>query len=120
MLCVQLVLTGSVLLAVAQLDANREIGEAAQGNAHAELAYTEYFGFISDAIASVQASCGVGIVIDVHGHAHPEGYVELGYARLVAPPLPPRHMHPSLPLLRPSLTLPRTYTDTHYLRAILR
>lgn len=63
-----------------RLDPNREIGQAAFGNAVAEKAYQEFFGFIDEARALVRKSGdGFGLLVDVHGQTHPEGWNELGY-----------------------------------------
>lgn len=62
-----------------KLDANREIVEAAQGHPLAERAWREYHGFIE---AAKVAAAGTGprpFYIDIHGHGHPIGRLELGY-----------------------------------------
>jgi len=62
-----------------RLDANREIGEAAQGNVIAEEAWESFHNFIADAQELVKAEFGTvtgedgligmqGILIDVHGY----------------------------------------------------
>ena len=67
------------LLRRTKLDANREIGEAAQGNAAAAQAWTEYHAFIDTATHQVQAQSGIGLYIDLHGHGHAIQRLELGY-----------------------------------------
>jgi hypothetical protein len=62
-----------------KLDCNREIDEAAEGNAHAQQAWREYHGYISSAISAVLASPGRGLYIDLHGQSHPLKRIELGY-----------------------------------------
>eukprot|EP00002_Diphylleia_rotans_P019992 TRINITY_DN3876_c0_g1_i4.p1 TRINITY_DN3876_c0_g1~~TRINITY_DN3876_c0_g1_i4.p1 ORF type:complete len:293 (-),score=48.33 TRINITY_DN3876_c0_g1_i4:720-1598(-) len=62
-----------------KLDANRDIVEGAQGNAEAELAWTEYHHFITKARDTVQRSYGRGLYVDMHGHAHAEEWNEFGY-----------------------------------------
>lgn len=62
-----------------KLDPNREIKEAAAGNASAERAWREYHDFIRAATAAAAARHGFAFLIDVHGHAHPIARVELGY-----------------------------------------
>jgi hypothetical protein len=62
-----------------KLDANRDIGEAAQGNVDAMRAWTEYHDFIEQAMAAVRQRSGTGLYIDLHGHGHPKGRLELGY-----------------------------------------
>ncbi len=62
-----------------KLDPNREIGEAAQGNPHAERAWYEFHSFIEAAEASVSRTFGDGFYVDLHGHAHEIPRIELGY-----------------------------------------
>jgi hypothetical protein len=62
-----------------KLDANREIVEAALGNAAAERAWREYHGFIDAARTQVTAAHGRGFYVDLHGHAHAIPRLELGY-----------------------------------------
>jgi N-formylglutamate amidohydrolase len=62
-----------------KLDANREIGEGAQGNAWAEQAWNEYHGFVDAARAMAAGRHGRALLVDLHGHAHPQQRVEIGY-----------------------------------------
>lgn len=62
-----------------KLDANREITEAAQGNALAEQAWKEHHAFIETACDAAVCQFGVAFFIDLHGHAHSDSRVELGY-----------------------------------------
>lgn len=62
-----------------KLDANREIGEAAQGNARAERAWREFQGFIEAARAALVDAGATGFFIDLHGHGHDIQRLELGY-----------------------------------------
>eukprot|EP00339_Tiarina_fusa_P001060 CAMPEP_0117016780 /NCGR_PEP_ID=MMETSP0472-20121206/13198_1 /TAXON_ID=693140 ORGANISM="Tiarina fusus, Strain LIS" /NCGR_SAMPLE_ID=MMETSP0472 /ASSEMBLY_ACC=CAM_ASM_000603 /LENGTH=531 /DNA_ID=CAMNT_0004720967 /DNA_START=91 /DNA_END=1682 /DNA_ORIENTATION=- len=62
-----------------KLDPNREQEEAAQFDPQAIQAYTEFHDFASQARATITSSCGRGLVLDFHGHVHPEARVELGY-----------------------------------------
>jgi hypothetical protein len=62
-----------------KIDANREIVEAAQGNAAAERAWYEYHGFIEAARAAIVNAQREGFYIDLHGHGHPINRLELGY-----------------------------------------
>ncbi len=62
-----------------KLDANREIGEAAQGNAAAETAWREFHEFIEAAKDAVVDGFGRGLYIDLHGHGHDIQRLELGY-----------------------------------------
>jgi hypothetical protein len=66
-----------------KLDANRELGEAALGNAHAGRAWHEYHGYIEAARAAIVAAGREGVYIDLHGHGHDIQRLELGY-RLTA------------------------------------
>ena len=60
------------------MDANREIGEAAQGNPHAERAWYEYHGFIQDAKDRVNADWGTGHYFDFHINIHSGEWTEFG------------------------------------------
>lgn len=62
-----------------KLDCNREIVEAAAGSPVAEKAWTEYHGFIDQALKTAITSAGKAFYIDLHGHAHPDHRLELGY-----------------------------------------
>jgi N-formylglutamate amidohydrolase len=62
-----------------RLDANRDIGEGACGNAVAEQAWREYHAFLDAAKARVLADHGRGWYTDVHGHGHAIARLELGY-----------------------------------------
>jgi hypothetical protein len=66
-----------------KLDANRDIGEAALGNAEAERAWREFHGYIEAARAALVATATPGLYIDLHGHGHDIQRLELGY-RLTA------------------------------------
>jgi len=61
-----------------KMDANREIGEAAQGNPYAEQAWTEYHAFIQDAKDSVTADWGEGHYFDFHINIHDAEWTEIG------------------------------------------
>ncbi|MFP5040798.1 T9SS type A sorting domain-containing protein [Parasediminibacterium sp. JCM 36343] len=67
------------LLHRAKLDANREIVEAAQGNATAEASWYAFQSFIDTAEQQIVANGQKGIYIDLHGHGHAIQRVELGY-----------------------------------------
>ncbi|CAH1800052.1 unnamed protein product [Owenia fusiformis] len=58
-----------------KLDANREIEQAAFGVPEAETAWREFHEFIERA----QATVGTGLLVDIHGHGHPEPWLEIGY-----------------------------------------
>lgn len=62
-----------------KLDANREIGEAAEGNATAERAWREYHSFLDAARADIERRHGRGFYADIHGHGHDIQRLELGY-----------------------------------------
>jgi hypothetical protein len=69
-----------------KLDPNREIGEAAQESPFAENAWHEFHHFIEVAEGMVDGAFGGGLYLDLHGHGHPNNWVELGYL-LSAPDL---------------------------------
>ena len=62
-----------------RLDANREIGEAACGNASAQEAWRDYHEFIETAKSKVAADFPRGWYTDLHGHGHAIARLELGY-----------------------------------------
>ena len=62
-----------------KLDANREIEEAAQNNAYAELAWEEFQGWVVIARSIVSGDFGKGLYFDIHGHGHDIDRLELGY-----------------------------------------
>lgn len=62
-----------------KLDPNREIDEAAQGSPFAENAWREFHHFIEVAEGAVVTESGGGLYLDLHGHGHPNNWVELGY-----------------------------------------
>jgi hypothetical protein len=63
-----------------KLDANREIVEAANGNAESEAAWHEWEKFVIAARADITQKWGRGLMIDVHGHGHTIQRLELGFA----------------------------------------
>jgi hypothetical protein len=62
-----------------KLDANRDVGEAAQGHPDATTAWNDYHGFVEAAIRAVVDRFGRGLYIDLHGHGHAKARLELGY-----------------------------------------
>ncbi|XP_072286326.1 uncharacterized protein [Pyxicephalus adspersus] len=62
-------------LSRSKLDPNRDKNEAAFGVPEAEKAWEEFMGFIRTA----KSRMSTGLLIDIHGHSHAEGWVELGY-----------------------------------------
>ncbi len=67
------------LLARSKLDANRELEDAAQGNAVAEAAWHEFHAFIDEAKDFAVENYSRALYLDVHGHSHEIERVELGY-----------------------------------------
>ncbi|MGQ0715058.1 MAG: hypothetical protein ACT4PJ_15260 [Gemmatimonadaceae bacterium] len=51
-----------------KLDANRDITEAAQGDAEAETAWRDFHRFVNDAKEAVDRDHEAGFYIDLHGH----------------------------------------------------
>jgi len=62
-----------------KLDANRAIGDAADGNPLGEQAWRDFHGFIEAAKDTTNKSYGKGLYIDLHGHGHDIQRLELGY-----------------------------------------
>ncbi|MEL6805448.1 MAG: T9SS type A sorting domain-containing protein, partial [Bacteroidota bacterium] len=62
-----------------KFDANRDIGDAADGNLLVEQAWQNYHAFIDSAKAKLTADFGRGLFLDIHGHAHTIQRIELGY-----------------------------------------
>jgi N-formylglutamate amidohydrolase len=62
-----------------KLDANREIVEAALGNADAETAWREWHNFIQNGKNQAKNAFGRGLLIDLHGHGHTIQRLEIGY-----------------------------------------
>jgi len=62
-----------------KIDCNREIGQGAAGNCHAQQAWKEFHDYINAASNSVVKQIGKGFYIDLHGQSHPIKRVELGY-----------------------------------------
>jgi hypothetical protein len=62
-----------------KLDANRELLEAACGDAEARVAWTEFHTFLAAARDAVVRATGRGWYMDMHGHGHPFQRLELGY-----------------------------------------
>mmetsp|Transcript_11594 Transcript_11594/g.16340 ORF Transcript_11594/g.16340 Transcript_11594/m.16340 type:complete len:704 (-) Transcript_11594:555-2666(-) len=68
-------------LARKKLDPNREVQQAAQFDSAAIAAYEEFHNFTTTARLEIETNhpCGAGLLIDMHGHTHPEARIELGY-----------------------------------------
>ena len=62
-----------------KIDVNRDVVEGAQGNPQTIAAYQAFHQAIVDARTSAQNQWGFGFYFDLHGHGHPEGWIELGY-----------------------------------------
>lgn len=62
-----------------KLDANRGIGDAADGDPIAEEAWNEYHNFIDIAKATITEDQERGLFLDIHGHAHDIQRIEVGY-----------------------------------------
>lgn len=61
-----------------RLDANREVEEAAQGDAEAIRAWEEFHSFIEQAAASAVREHGYALMLDIHGQSHGD-FIEIGY-----------------------------------------
>ncbi len=62
-----------------KLDTNRPIEGGADGDPMGEQAWTNYQNFIEDVKTKVVQDFGRGLLIGLHGHAHPIKRIELGY-----------------------------------------
>jgi N-formylglutamate amidohydrolase len=67
-----------------KLDPNRDLPEAAEGNAVAAQSWKDYHGFIEQACDAAVKKHGVAFFIDLHGQSHPDVRVELGYRHSAA------------------------------------
>lgn len=61
-----------------KFDANRDISDAADGNAQVEKAWHYYHKVTDSAKAKVTRDYGKGLYLDIHGHAHPLQRLEIG------------------------------------------
>ena len=59
-----------------KMDVNVEMDKGTFGVAEAVEAWTAYHAFIQSAKEGIS---GPGLLIDIHGQSHPEGWIELGY-----------------------------------------
>jgi N-formylglutamate amidohydrolase len=62
-----------------KLDPNRDLEEAAQGDARSEHAWREFHAAVVHAQQRVVEEHGTGLYLDLHGHGHPIARLELGY-----------------------------------------
>lgn len=67
------------LLHRVKFDANRDIGDAADGNPTVEIAWQSYHDFIDAAEMQIASDYGKGIFLDIHGQSHPIQRIEFGY-----------------------------------------
>lgn len=67
------------LLHRSKLDANREIDEAAQGDPLAQKAWHHFHTGVRTSLQHATEAHGFAFIIDIHGHAHPTEWIELGY-----------------------------------------
>jgi hypothetical protein len=61
-----------------KFDANRDIGDAADGNAHVEKAWHYYHKVTDSAKAKITRDYGKGLYLNIHGHGHPLQRLEIG------------------------------------------
>ncbi|CAG8622875.1 23643_t:CDS:2, partial [Gigaspora margarita] len=63
-----------------KIDVNRPIKEGVDGkNSITLVVWNDYHNFIKTAIKDVETNFGHGLLIDIHGHGHPEHFIEIGY-----------------------------------------
>lgn len=62
-----------------KFDANRDIGEAALGNAVVQRSWFAYHEYIDSSKARIVSDYGRGLFLDIHGHAHTIQRIEMGY-----------------------------------------
>ncbi|CAG8509967.1 6663_t:CDS:2 [Cetraspora pellucida] len=63
-----------------KIDVNRPIKEGVEGkDSITSIVWNDYHNFMQTAIKDVEANFGHGLLVDVHGHTHPEHFVEIGY-----------------------------------------
>ncbi len=67
------------LLHRSKFDANRDIDDAADGNATVEQSWYGYHEFIDSAKVQVIEDYDRGLFVDIHGHSHTIQRIELGY-----------------------------------------
>jgi len=67
------------LLHRTKLDANRAIGDAADGDLIAEQAWADFHHFTNAAKELIEIEMGPGLYFDLHGHGHDIQRIELGY-----------------------------------------
>ncbi len=62
-----------------KIDLNRDLDEAACGNAAMEKVWRSWHGFVHTAMSMAAERFGGVLYIDLHGHANPRQRIELGY-----------------------------------------
>jgi N-formylglutamate amidohydrolase len=62
-----------------KFDANRDIGDAADGNPIVEKSWYAYHAFLDSAKSKIESGYGRGLFIDLHGHGHSIQRLEVGY-----------------------------------------
>jgi len=62
-----------------KVDCNRPLDDATEGDPQAQATWRAYHLGIAEARAAVARVHGRGLYLDLHGHAHPEPRIELGY-----------------------------------------
>ncbi|CAB4409966.1 unnamed protein product [Rhizophagus irregularis] len=67
-----------------KLDVNRPLKEGAESDgsnfpSDTQIAWSDYHTFLNNAVEEIEERFGRGLLIDIHGHGHPENYIELGY-----------------------------------------
>lgn len=67
------------LIARKKVDLNRDIDEATQGDKKAQKIYFTYHSKIKSYQESIFKQFGHGLLLDIHGHSHPNPYIELGF-----------------------------------------
>ncbi len=67
------------LLRRRKLDANRDLAEATDKHPVVETSWVWWHAFIDSASAAIARTDGRGLLLDMHGHAHPVNRLELGY-----------------------------------------
>jgi hypothetical protein len=67
------------LLHRSKVDCNRDLEEAAQGEPTAVATWRRYHGAAEQMRKQVVRQHGTGLLLDIHGQRHEEGWVEFGY-----------------------------------------
>jgi len=62
-----------------KFDANRDVGDAADGNPTVERAWRGYQELVDSAKTQIERDYGRGLFLDIHAHGHPNQRIEVGY-----------------------------------------